>query len=1447
MISKEDVETIATEIVKEYGQFPKRLIEDARAERNIAESEQGRYILDLLQNADDAQVPETSSDSIKRGEPKVIFIVTNKYLYCANGGYPISKEGLSSICRAFLSPKRKNAPVIGFKGIGFKSVLGLTEQPEIFWYNGGVLFSRERTFDCLKAKAPNSVVNLTPEDVAILRCPHLVDVDSAIREDQILERLLTDSATVFRFLLINETARQNVIARLNEIKASTVLFLNSLKTIEVETDGKLKIYEISKEDAKASVEENATYDIISANIQDGENRSDWIIISGTYELPFEIKKQLSPTWKDTDFVKISYAVAIGESGKPIPCSEYPLLHVFFPTDERIPFRILMHGTFKTNVDRRLLTQEDPLNDYTRRKSVELLRDKVLPLISRQLDDPGKITDFLKPPTDLNIAMTEGRIWSELSQILRNHKFVPNRRNDGNLCPEEILLAPLARNVEAFKSLVKGQLADKFCYDSIDTDEDRRETLQKLGAEVIEITELPKFFEENFTIETKWVANLYAILDDISSYLESTDWTQKVDFIQEVKKRMLLLLSSGETVSVESIDEEGAIFFPPMAEVPAPPKGLNLRFLNRAVIIEYLKVTSKTVRQTFFVKDLKIEEYAAIPVITRTVIPAIREFWQEWPGKKVFDPEKILQFLNVLLGESLPEDERVKALCLMPVPVKGETQYAPAYATYASKEWTGNGNLEFIYGSDYPFLAPDEGISSNDFIEKMKKFYLWLGVAWLPRISPQFKDFEGDRWRSCRWTYSGCSASPHSKLPNWEEYCKAIREECEKLGDENPLRKYEVLLATSWAMDGFEKIVVDPEKAKRLLSILANNWDTHYSEYAKSEIAWRDRWQTYCKSSPITSYFFWQLANSTWIPSSKFDIWAFRKPSDLFIKTDSVYNELGHLIPYVDIKSEAERVLFTRLGVKTSIDDLTAEDWWRIATDIPRLLKPDERTVRPLYRKMMQVKDIEQKSNNRDNFMLNGKLLALVNGKWDFVDRDEVCYVESEEFRKLFGNQLPIFTIQHEERRGAAIKRTFEINVLEEHLRPNLDIGEEDNSASDLLNQFLDGIKPFLMARVYAQRPSRESEDVSSLRRLRLKVVKSLKVSYSLDLDDGTIEAPSDKGTYLDKQNNVTYIDAGRFHLKDLHTIEEDQKLASELGVQIAYHLGIDLANDFMLLIKSSDELKYEILSRANISKMDIDHFTASLKQEAGTRAPPIVSAVPLAQQAPEQLTHPTPVIASTESITEGTPQTQVKPLELWTLSELGFEEPIETVPSTDVKRSGSGSAGKGTTSHPAYITDQDERKKVDQAGITLVIAYEKHRHEKEHNCSPKVESREKQSCGYDIISECEKETRQIEVKSSKGDMQVVELTAPEWDAARDAENSDSYFLYRVRYLDKKSGREPEIVIIKNPYSALIGEPTRFKVRLDRLRGKIQIVQLKKSDEEAGDPLTANEDVNTKTS
>jgi hypothetical protein len=1427
LVSVEDIENISIQIASEYSHAPIRLLEDARSERNLAESEQGRYILELLQNADDAQTKDENSEAKRIGNAEIIFVVKGNYFYCSNGGYPISKEGLNAICRAFLSPKRKSVPVIGFKGIGFKSVLGLCDCPEIYWRDGGVAFSRIKTFEFLKIHAPAAISESSVPDMPLLRCPHNIDITKTF-DDEMLKELIPTSATVFRFLLSNETGKANLISRLKEIKPSTMLFINNLKTVTINIEGIIKRFELSK----SSINVNRTdsqLETYQATVNDTNCKLNWILIAKNYRLPEEIKLQSSATWKDTDYIRVAFAVEMNAEGKPTPSSDYPFLHVFFPTDERVPFKILLHGTFKTNVDRRLLVLEDPLNDYVTARCIDLLKDVVIPMLSGLVDDAGQILDFIKPPKDLKAQSAEWNLYALLVSALRKEKFLPNRANDGKLTPEQTLLSPLSRDVSTFKSLVKGELSSRFCFDTIDTSEERRETLRIFGANIFEVNDLPDYFEKNFVKETIWISSMYTLLDNITSYLKSTDSNKKDCLIEDLKKRKLLLLTSGEVVTADSANTECAIFFPPTASSPIPPKGLNLRFLDRRVIDEYLRQSNKSARDSFLVSDVGVEEYAAIPVISKSVIPAIRNFWEQWPNALVFQPEEVSEFLTSLLSTDYPTDDKIKSICLLPVPIRNNDKYAPACRTYASIEWTGNNDLEQIYDDKVPFLTAPSSHLTNDILEKTKSLYRWLGVAWLPRILPQFQPFEDNKWRSSYWRSDKTFQSPFSGLSNWNEYCAALNEYGKTL-IENPFLKYEALLVTSWRLEGFDEISKNPKRSKQLIAVIAAHWDDYYSEFSKCIIYWRTSMQRYYRSCDVPSFFYWKIQNTAWIPSTKYELWSSKKPVDLFFKTDSIYKELGDLIPYVEVKDEIERAILTKLGVKSGIDDLVADDWWRIAIDIPRLIAADERTVRPLYRKMMQVQGIECKSEKRDNFLLNGKLLALAMGKPEFVARSDVWYVEGEEFRRLFEEQIRIFTIQHEEKKGAAIERTFEINVLEDYLTPLLKIGAEDTAASDLLNKFLSSCKQFIMARVYAQRPSKEMEDIAALKRLSLRIVKSLDISYSLSMDDRVLEVKSQRGTYLQKNSNIIYIDSGKFQMKDLESIEKDTLLASELGMQIAYYLSTDLANDFMFLLGSNYALRCEILNRANISLTDICHFGECLKNEPELKIQPSptiqapIDNSPTTVPAPN-LTEPTPASIIPNPVPPSTQTLQFRPIELWLPSELGFGELMEKRPEPNTGRNGGNGGGcGGGGGFPGYLTDPDERKKVEQAGVNLVIAFERHRHQTSHGCTPNIVSREKDKCGFDIESVCSAETRFIEVKSSKEDIQSVELSAKEWDVTRDARNRENHYLYRVKYLDKRNKKEPEIVIIQNPYDCLIGEPTRFKVRLNRLQGKFQVMK-----------------------
>ena len=522
-----------------YNGYPERIEEDFFSEAELTDSQRGRYILELLQNADDAQEKELEEKSERVGGKKIIFDITDDSLYCANGGYQITKEGLDAICGAFKGPKRKNSNTIGYKGVGFKSVLAFTDCPEIFCGGTGVYFSRKDTYNAILNS--NSTLaeklGLTEDGVSTLRYPNFKDAIGASKNNRRLEELLKEYATIFLFKFKDSPAKNDVTKYLKEIAPATLLFLNNLEEVDIKTTTFNVNYTIKRSDYKEVNVNDEQYSSCNAEIKFDGNSDNWHVISGTYKIPQEIKDKLPHTWKETEAVKISYAIALEtNSNKPKPLSNRQFLHVFFPTDHQLPLRIILHGTFRPNIDRRALVPNDPLNDFMIIKAIELLGDRVLPFISKAVDDPGAVMDFLDlqvSTENQNLDNVEKSILSNMRESLAKREFVPNYNNSNVLSPETIVLSPGYCDVPMFREITYAAIGDKFCYETIDKEAKRRNVLKELGGKEYDILKLPALLEKSFKTETEWIAKTYALID--GAYRAMNDLNLKSTFTEEFKK------------------------------------------------------------------------------------------------------------------------------------------------------------------------------------------------------------------------------------------------------------------------------------------------------------------------------------------------------------------------------------------------------------------------------------------------------------------------------------------------------------------------------------------------------------------------------------------------------------------------------------------------------------------------------------------------------------------------------------------------------------------------------------------------------------------------------------------------------------------------------------------------------------------------------------------------
>ena len=123
------LERIRTENLNVYRASPQRLKEDVGQEAQIAQDYRGRLLYELLQNADDAML---AVDPI---EATVAFVLDKNDLWVANSGRPLDEADIRGLCGISASSKRHSGnrrASIGHKGMGFKSVLEMTDAPEVY-------------------------------------------------------------------------------------------------------------------------------------------------------------------------------------------------------------------------------------------------------------------------------------------------------------------------------------------------------------------------------------------------------------------------------------------------------------------------------------------------------------------------------------------------------------------------------------------------------------------------------------------------------------------------------------------------------------------------------------------------------------------------------------------------------------------------------------------------------------------------------------------------------------------------------------------------------------------------------------------------------------------------------------------------------------------------------------------------------------------------------------------------------------------------------------------------------------------------------------------------------------------------------------------------------------------------------------------------------------------
>ncbi|GAA0902311.1 DUF3883 domain-containing protein [Virgisporangium aurantiacum] len=343
----------------------------------IAADYDGRTIIELLQNGHDAHPRE-----VRTGRLEFLLAedeAEHGVLYVANGGSPVTPEDFRGMCRIAMSPKRPDQG-IGNKGVGFKSVLQLSESPEVY----SRATAESPSFDgfCFRFAQPDDfgelAARVAPERAGLadeLRA-NVSQMTVTVPLDGLPGRVgefeAAGYATVIRLVLRSAVALGQTRKQLAQVWSTAVpfnLFLERVGRITIRTraaDDDEAVQALTRMSRPLG---DATEEI---RLQDG---STFLLMRRTVPeaamLSAIASSRLNSRWARWEGnAEVCVAVPLGG---PL---DHGRFYTFLPMEEAAPLPAFVNAPFFAQLDRKGMNAAVPLNDMLLSQVAALCADAV---------------------------------------------------------------------------------------------------------------------------------------------------------------------------------------------------------------------------------------------------------------------------------------------------------------------------------------------------------------------------------------------------------------------------------------------------------------------------------------------------------------------------------------------------------------------------------------------------------------------------------------------------------------------------------------------------------------------------------------------------------------------------------------------------------------------------------------------------------------------------------------------------------------------------------------------------------------------------------------------------------------------------------------------------------------------------------------------------------------
>ena len=389
-----------------YYRQPNNLREDANQEEDITRGGYAnRQLFELVQN---------SADALAQSRGEYIWIrLTPTHLYCADNGQPIDENGARALLFSHLSSKRGTSE-IGRFGLGFKSVLGVTDTPEFFSRSGSFRFDRVRAAELLSPIAPDI------EHYPVLRLAEPIEPWSDVEADPDLREMVYWATNIVR-LPLKSGAHQSLRRQIRDFPAEFLLFVEHVGRLVLQTD---------KRDSPRIV--TVTHEDDLRVLDDHGDKTRWVLEGRLHKLSADAKSD-SRSLDDVNEVPIWWAAPVDRLNEP------GRFWSFFPTTTHSLLAGILNAPWKTNEDRQNLLP-GVYNDELIDAAVSMVA-RVLPKLS-SVGDPARHLDALPRRRESGDNEQSIRLRDGLIEASKSYALIPDQKGDLQTCGE-IMFPPSA--------------------------------------------------------------------------------------------------------------------------------------------------------------------------------------------------------------------------------------------------------------------------------------------------------------------------------------------------------------------------------------------------------------------------------------------------------------------------------------------------------------------------------------------------------------------------------------------------------------------------------------------------------------------------------------------------------------------------------------------------------------------------------------------------------------------------------------------------------------------------------------------------------------------------------------------------------------------------------------------------------------------------------------------